>query len=207
MPLTTYTFSASALDAAGTVSASDEDRLPPGSISLRHGFPGWYQRAGSLRSKSASDHDRLDNGGDEDSGSADQGASDRKHEQVTDDSPSMTLQVLEHVKAVFENAEMIDETPLEAAGNPSAWHAWRAHRGLSHAQARGRGQGQDPPGALGSPQHPGDWNWDGVWESRVRDGVAGSNNEATLYTTAGQIRFSKLEPEQLVVIRETALRT
>ena len=197
-------FSAGALDAAGTVSASDEDRLPPGSISLRYGFPDWYKRAGSLRSSLASDQSRPENEDHKSVLTEEQGARDHHHDQVTNDSPSMTLKVLEHMKAVFEDPEVIDAAPLEAAGNPSAWHAWRAHRGPSHSQVGGRGRRADSPRAPASPQQPGDWNWDGVWESRVRDGIEGSNNEATLYTVASHIRFSKLEPEQLVAIRETA---
>src|SRR3989337_2223388 len=34
---------------SGTVSATDEERLPPGGFSLRHGFPEWFGR-GARRS-------------------------------------------------------------------------------------------------------------------------------------------------------------
>src|SRR5271168_3435100 len=43
-PLTTYMYSTDIHD-SGTVSATDDERLPPGGFSLRDGFPGWFGRA------------------------------------------------------------------------------------------------------------------------------------------------------------------
>src|SRR3954468_18567199 len=43
-PLTTYTYTTGSSD-TDTVSATDEERLPPGGFSLRHGFPQWFGRA------------------------------------------------------------------------------------------------------------------------------------------------------------------
>lgn len=42
-PLTTYMYTTDIHD-SGTVSATDDERLPPGGFSLRHGFPGWFGR-------------------------------------------------------------------------------------------------------------------------------------------------------------------
>ena len=197
VPSTVYTFSTGALDAAGTVSASDDERLPPGSFSLRYAFPNWFGRQGSLQS-SLESNSKL--------GSSENGA--KALERITANglqgviySRSTTLKVLEHFKEAFENEALLDALPLEAAGNPSAWHAWRAHRGLAHRQARGRSpedNGTEKPQT--SPRHPGEWNWDGVWESRVREGIEISSNEATLFTSTGRIRFSKLEDDQLADI-------
>src|ERR1700760_4210163 len=40
-PLTTYTYTTSTTSTE-TFSASDQERLPPGGFSLRHGFPHWF---------------------------------------------------------------------------------------------------------------------------------------------------------------------
>ncbi|KAI1042900.1 hypothetical protein LB505_001027 [Fusarium chuoi] len=42
-PLTTYMYTTD-IQESGTVSASDQERLPPGGFSLRHGFPDWFGR-------------------------------------------------------------------------------------------------------------------------------------------------------------------
>src|SRR5699024_3148272 len=53
VPLTTYTFTTGSDDATDTVSATDEERLPPGGFSLRHGFPHWFGRAKKSAANSA----------------------------------------------------------------------------------------------------------------------------------------------------------
>src|SRR5436190_18841862 len=52
VPLTTYTFTTGSSD-TDTVSATDEERLPPGGFSLRHGFPHWFGRARRSATNSA----------------------------------------------------------------------------------------------------------------------------------------------------------
>ncbi|KAK2786012.1 hypothetical protein FQN52_008008 [Onygenales sp. PD_12] len=52
VPLTTYTFTTGTPD-TDTVSATDEERLPPGGFSLRHGFPHWFGRARRSTANSA----------------------------------------------------------------------------------------------------------------------------------------------------------
>ena len=195
VPLTQYTFSAGALDSTGTVSASDTDRLPPGSFSLRHGFPQWFKHGGSARSSLESQSEIEISGG-----SA--GSPSQKHEhQAQDvyDSRSTTLHVLEHLKQSFEDAEFLDNLPFTAVGNPSAWHAWRAHRGLGQSQARGRKPAADEKAkkSPSSPKQMSEWNWDGVWESRVRNGIEMSVGEGALYGSQGLVRFSKLDDDQL----------
>ncbi len=37
-------------------------------------------------------------------------------------------QVLKYIKSTFDKPDVLDSVPLEAAGNPGAWHAWRTHR-------------------------------------------------------------------------------
>lgn len=186
MPLTTYTFSASIVDASGTISASDEGRLPPGAFSLRYGFPNWFRRENRL----ADDKNRIEGVTEQDQmqwpedSAADPGTS-RGNTQVTHESrdrETILLQLLRHLQEAFENDAMLDEMPLNVAGDPSAWHAWRAHRGLAQRDAPPKSPtlGGDE-GAPASPKRPEEWKWDGVWESRVSNGIEASINEATLF--------------------------
>jgi hypothetical protein len=36
-----------------------------------------------------------------------------------------------------------------------------------------------------STKQPGEWNWEGVWEERVKRGIATSLSESVLYGNAG----------------------
>lgn len=229
MPLTQYTFSASAVDASSTVSASDEDRLPPGAFSLRYGFPEWFSRGHLVENKSNTasvtdpDLSRPLTPGSPVLGSG----NGPENYQVAEDRKSIILKILNHVQNAFENDAMLDSMPLDSAGDPSAWHAWRAHRGMAGRDVRPKSPrspmigGKDEVPA--SPKHPGEWKWDGVWESRVNNGIEASINESTLFGSTGggraggfvtevahmdprqrmfaaadrQIRFSKLSDERL----------
>ncbi|RMZ86786.1 hypothetical protein DV736_g5988, partial [Chaetothyriales sp. CBS 134916] len=176
VPSTVYTFSTSSLDAVGTVSASDEERLPPGSFSLRYAFPSWLRRQDSRRSSFDADAFGSERG--------------------LLDSRGTTLKVLHHLKQAFEDPCLLDSLPLEAVGNASAWHAWRAHRGLTQTPNRRHSpEGNAGQTQLASPRHPGQWNWEGVWESRVRDGIETCTSDATIFTVPGPLKFTKLEDE------------
>lgn len=156
----------------GTVSAADAERLPPGGFSLREGFPAWFGRTGGAVQMPA------------------------------------TYDVLRYVRSVFDDAAVLDRVPLGAAGNPGAWHAWRCHRvkegvvfpasavgeeetdGGSDDEESVSSRGGVPEGyqrvAGGSTtpmasRRPGEWNWDGVWEIRVKKGTEGSLAEGTLF--------------------------
>lgn len=242
---------------SGTVSATDDERLPPGGFSLRHGFPGWFGRA----SRKSADRvrttagnlqtpQRPGGGSGVDSpasvasgsmsptprgtaGTADSGTSagrERK-EDIT------TYEVLRYIRSTFDDGEVLDGVPLEAAGNPGAWHAWRTHRIKSgklqikdpikdERSAWHDGldddQGSSPAtpdgyqrlaGGTSSPstaRRPGEWNWDGVWEVRVKKGVDASITESVLFgKDAGDdlIRFLHLDPEQIESIKENIKRS
>src|SRR5699024_7448354 len=72
---------------------------------------------------------------------------------------------------------VLDTLSLEAAGNPGAWHAWKAHRGDGNtATKNGTKQGGSPQTRL-----PGDWHWDGVWARRVQSEIEASHSEPMLY--------------------------
>ncbi|KAI9780977.1 MAG: hypothetical protein M1839_006416 [Geoglossum umbratile] len=116
-----------------------------------------------------------------------------------------TVEVLRYIRSTFDDETILDSIPLEAAGNPGAWHAWRAHRlasrpaslsrSLRAAEDGGLSDGIDPGGAAPAENHrlaggwssrrPGEWNWEGVWEERVRKGIEGSLAEPVLYGNAG----------------------
>jgi hypothetical protein len=108
--------------------------------------------------------------------------------------------VLNYVRSTFDTEEVLDSLPLAAAGNPNAWHAWRTHRKKlgkissepfpsenaednatvsestritteAKAAAAQQQQGRDPS----------EWNWEGVWELRVKKAIAASLSEPVLY--------------------------
>jgi Ubiquitin-conjugating enzyme len=199
VPLTTYTFSTSARNTTETVSASDEERLPPGGFSLRNGFPRWFRRqskvAGEVMGSTARHHDSGAYSG------AAVGSRDVSTESASvlgseHQAPPFLLpseagvkttginEILDYMKSAFENPAMLDKLPLEAAGNPGAWHAWRSHRGLSMATGRAISPTNDGASILpadGSQTLPSDWNWEGVWENRVRDGIQTSLSDPILF--------------------------
>ncbi|KAH0541451.1 hypothetical protein FGG08_004060 [Glutinoglossum americanum] len=110
-----------------------------------------------------------------------------------------TVEVLRYIRSTFDDETVLDSLPLEAAGNPGAWHAWRAHRLMSRpfkATDDGVLSGIGDTGDATHPENrrlaggkpgrqPGEWNWEGVWEERVRKGVEGSLTEPILYGNAG----------------------
>ena len=202
VPLTTYTYS-TGVDASGTVSANDDERLPPGSFSLRDGFPDWFGE-GRRRSRLSRDFAAR---------------SISPMGDVLGSSPMLTPQpqridigiskILAYLSSTFTDASVLDNIPLDCAGNPGAWHAWRAYRRLPRYVSPSR-----PISPIGSPnrvlKHPGDWNWDGVWESRVRSQVELSKSESVLFGSARKgemIRFANLSDEKLREFRDEMLGT
>ncbi|KAF1808705.1 hypothetical protein P152DRAFT_211873 [Eremomyces bilateralis CBS 781.70] len=186
-PLTTYTYSARDTD---TVSSGDTERLPPGGFSLRYGFPQWYDRTGSAEA-----------------------------------GPVTVYELLRYVQSAFTDESVLDSLPLDCVANPSAYHAWRTH----HAQQEHQDGGMEKytqTGAVslhGSPQskemgnaevtrvrRPGEWNWEGVWEERVRKGIQTSVSDVALFGGAsGQddiIRFSEVDVETAAKLSEDIQR-
>jgi len=149
-----------------------------------------------------------------------------------------TYDVLRYIRSTFDDDEVLDKVPLEAAGNPGAWHAWRTHRVKAgkitsvevgkekNAWHDGLSDDEESPGSGGAPEgyqrlaggtsspmttrRPGEWNWDGVWEVRVKKGVDGSLAEAALFgKDAGDdlIRFLSMEGEEVEAIKENIKRS
>ncbi|KAK4991570.1 hypothetical protein LTR50_001765 [Elasticomyces elasticus] len=176
-PLTTYTHSTENV-ADEPVSATDDERLPPGGFSLRHGFPHSFGRQAGL----------------DDVGVVD---------------------VLNYMRRAFEDETLLDQIPLEDAANKGAWHAWRSHRArrnkpsvsplmtpsLTPATATSTGTSTPVRHQSGVARRPGEWDWQGVWEERVRKGIRASVSEHVLYgggeTGDDLIRFLDMDPELL----------
>ncbi len=107
------------------------------------------------------------------------------------------IDILRYLRSAFDSVALLDSIPLSAAVNVGAWHAWQAHRSgqrpkaesnstaaSGHGLAAGEGtlSGRLPPHHQRSPS---EWNWNGVWEERVRRGVENSTAESVLYGRTG----------------------
>jgi hypothetical protein len=101
---------------------------------------------------------------------------------------------LRYIRSTFDDASVLDDVPMEAAGNSGAWRAWKAHRAheAQVAQAKSIAELGGSKEKLNSPskrhlavpkpvRQPGEWNWEGVWEIRARKGIDLSVSEASLY--------------------------
>ncbi|KAI0441535.1 ubiquitin-conjugating enzyme/RWD-like protein [Xylaria telfairii] len=229
-PLSTYMYSTDVQD-NGTVSATDEERLPPGGFSLRHGFPDWFGRRGRKSADNKqSDGDQaarqtphrpppstdLSSGGTPGSRnsaiSQSPGFFDTKRKEVS------IFSIIHYIRSTFDDEDVLDTIPLEAAGNPGAWHAWRTYRaekGKEFKPLRTGDDGTTPAVASttkqGSTRKPGEWNWEGVWEERVKKGVSTSLSESIMFGSAGTaddvIRFLNIGDDDLNSIKDNLLRT
>ncbi|RFU25936.1 hypothetical protein B7463_g10405, partial [Scytalidium lignicola] len=240
-PLTTYMYTTDIQD-SGTVSATDEERLPPGGFSLRHGFPGWFGRATRRRQNRQQQRPQTPSrstGGGSVTGSEmdapNSGTSISPLSTMTSDGKNIArvpiYEVLQYIRSTFDDAEVLDKVALDAAGNPGAWHAWRAHRAkkgvVFPAPVKEKTEGNDGSsdnedsddsvpegyqrlaGGTSSPntrRRPGEWNWDGVWEVRVLKGIEASASDPVLYGNAvgdELIHFLRMENEQLESAKES----
>ncbi|KAK0391049.1 hypothetical protein NLU13_0551 [Sarocladium strictum] len=238
-PLTTYMYTTDIQD-NGTVSATDAERLPPGGFSLRHGFPEWFGRgrrsiAAAKRATeqaSATPGPQPHSAPTSDSKSAGSTSASQASYMQTKQKNVSLYDVLKYVRSTFDSEEILDSLPLDAAGNPNAWHAWRTHRRklgkLPAGPADSDGTEEVPlsnedistggdakPVAVPQQQvrDPSEWNWDGVWELRVKKAIAASLSEPVLYggatTGAGDdvIRFSPMDEEDVESIKSNLRRT
>lgn len=211
VPLTTYTFAAGALDPNATLSSGDTERLSPGSFNLRERFPEWYMSKGNHQDASQP----LVSEGPSQPLTYNLSSSDAPVSETP--APLKLIALLNYVKQVFEDASFLDTLPLRAAVNTNAWHAWRAHRGLPRMASRSISPASAESGRtpLSPSKTPGDWNWDGVWESRVRNGMEesisdavlfGSKNNRAMNTSTGHIRFVKVDDERTQEIQNAMVQ-
>ena len=205
-PLTTYTYTTGS-SSTDTVSATDEERLLPGGFSLRHGFSRWFEKGNDMSPTTPVFHDPKPLNIEQGIRSPIRNVSTDERPPVppkgiksfhipppkddgsaSDDISPSIIEVLHYLKQVFEDESLLDDLPLDAAGNPGAWHAWRAHRRRIRpikvltesidTQITSPQRGLDSPGRS---KPSGDWNWDGVWVERVKRGVSASLSESMLY--------------------------
>lgn len=177
----------------GTVSAGDDDRLPPGGLSLRHAFPEWFAISSGSEVETSNTF-----------------------------RPPHIIDILQYLRIIFTVEEALDSVPVELAANNGAWHAWRSHRSKALGKnALRQSSGSDVSGSQSPPRQqpggarrPGEWNWQGVWEDRVRKSISATNSEQALFVhdersvvRAGarrnfaisyflQINFRKQEPDE-----------
>ena len=200
-PLTTYTYTTR--DHGGdTVSAADRDRLPPGGLSLRHGFPEWFDTVeGSENNKDGRsagvDHEKHNIGY-------------VPEQHCSTGQPPLTVEVLQYIRIVFDTEAMLDSVSLEAAANAGAWHAWRSHRSKmlggrawpatsipSNTSDTMSERSTSPRQQPGGARRPAEWNWQGVWEDRVKKSIHTSISEHMLFAGDSNdiICFSKMDAE------------
>ncbi|KAH9438703.1 hypothetical protein MCOR02_002310 [Pyricularia oryzae] len=225
----------------------------PGGFSLRHGFPDWFGRGGGRRrpgkggSRVASGSSQLQtpprpsgagtSHGGTPASNLSSGGGPHRHLQTDIQSEEIsTFEVLRYIASTFDDAAVLDSVPLEAAGNPGAWHAWKTRQSEAasssdRASPSGPGGSSTPKTAQGVPlsqelgtddvpeagsgagaRKPGEWNWEGVWEERVRRGIAASLSEPVLFGNAGGaaddvIRFVNMEKDDVETARKNLLKT
>ncbi|GIZ42611.1 hypothetical protein CKM354_000587100 [Cercospora kikuchii] len=202
-PLTTYTYSTR--DAgADTQSAVDEHRLPPGGLSLRHGFPEWFGATDTQVIPSATVPTT-------DAGSPPQQADAAPTQSFNAGVTKFphVIELLQYLRIVFDTDDVLDTIPLAAASNAGAWHAWQSFRskkaGTSVRGAKPAGESSQPGNERslsprqqpGGARRPGEWNWQGVWEDRVRRSVQSTQTEPALYGGDHKdvISFQKMDAE------------
>jgi hypothetical protein len=111
--------------------------------------------------------------------------------------------LLNYIRSTFDDENVLDSLPLDAAGNPSAWHAWKAHRRENSESATTNSKRGSPQARL-----PGDWHWDGIWAKRVQHEIEASHSDQMLFGNAARgatdemIRFSRLDDATLASIKE-----
>ena len=212
-PLTTYTYTTGS-PSSDPVSATDDERLPPGGFSLSNAFPHWFAKAEqSVPSSVNSSRDVSTSADDNDRPNRNALAFGEYKSWLPPGQrgPQISIiDVLDYVKRAFDEDQLLDELPLQAAANIGAWKARRAYR---HEALQRSGEQQTSNGSpivaqttntIRKPQlqakHLDEWSWDGVWKERVRKGIDVSNSDQVLFGASGgdeivglQLRKEKTE--------------
>ncbi|KAK0257570.1 hypothetical protein LTR12_009106 [Friedmanniomyces endolithicus] len=197
-PWTTYTHTSRA-SAADTMSSADEDRLPPGGLTLRHGFPEWHDERSISQGRTAPVVPEM--------GDAQRSSAEDDARKAASPIQPHIVQVLQYMRVIFDSAELLDSMPLEHAANTSAWHAWRSYRASTAPATHlppdpGEGSGNAAPKQHqpGGARQPGQWNWQGVWQDRVRKSVSASKADQALFSAGDHsvINFRPWDAEEVV---------
>ncbi|KAL9087189.1 MAG: hypothetical protein Q9159_003756 [Coniocarpon cinnabarinum] len=231
-PLTKASFSSAATDSDSDGTGLPE-RLPPGAFSLRHGFPQWYERDDQINpspndAPKVTEQDAVSSRTPQAAQPPTNGTDPRQN--IARTRPMVhVVDLLRYMRQSFESAPILDSIPFEAAANPGAWYAWRAYRQKQlekqrqeaveastprghartpskpgHHRANSRGVNRAQNDTPGRSKRPSEWNWEGVWEQRVKRAVQESLTEGALFG-AGQgdseIAFADVKKEDLEDMR------
>ena len=205
-PSTTYTHASGSLTSGASI--ADGELSSPGGFNLRHGFPAWFRKEEEIDLETSKDvkistavktEDGLASAKDEQSRSPsvkvlqESGtvgtvpASNKAQKEVQKPSPRTIFKILQYLKQAFEDENLLDELPFNAAANPGAWKAWRAHR-VNTVPSSDRHKMDVPSNTPqrtlgeGSTVKPSnDWSWSGIWEQRVGEGIESSMSDPVLY--------------------------
>ncbi|SPN97695.1 related to ubiquitin-conjugating enzyme [Cephalotrichum gorgonifer] len=197
----------------GTSGVSNVEHLPPGGFSLRHGFPDWFGRRGAQRGVGGSPRTPPPQTGKTAASTPESRATpagDMPGYMRSGPEGVSTYDVLRYMRSVFDDEEALDGVGLQAAGNVGAWYAWRTHRKAQGKVFEGDEEAEEQSAADGV-RHPGSWDWDGVWEDRVKAGITGSLSEPVLYGGASGaddvIRFQAMEDVDIETVKDNLIRT
>ena len=164
---------------------------------LKEGFPEWFDHDGKTGEEASS---RQQQGEQPTEGDIAEAQQDTPAAAALPDHPPHIVKVLQYLRLVFSAPEIVDSVPLSSAANPSAWHAWRSYRAKvlgenrAHSPAALQSGGDtssdrslSPKAAQpGGARRPGEWNWSGVFEDRVRKVVASSRADGTVFGGGGE---------------------
>lgn len=200
-----------------------QDRLPPGAFSLRHGFPRWYSKPTSPTTTSENGNQtkpsilsqihvvdilRYIRSAFESSTALDAVPFEAAG------NPGAWYAWQAYRKKILEKEQSRDSegTPSGHARTPSksatGGHARSPSKGTPSGHARARSKG-----VIGSPnpngdtpnraKRPSEWNWEGVWEQRVKRAVNDSLAEPVLFGAGAgpakedDIHFANLPTEEV----------
>ena len=191
-------------------SATDDEYLPPGGFSLKDGFPEWFANSeykpqgskdllgnvswrldgshqSSLKPGPVTEFKRLGSGNESQEPSSTQMINEHGTKSL-ENHPCMfpnMVKVLSYMKRAFEDESLLDVLSSAATENSSAWHAWKAYRKLTRSRSSSDLHRRTLPDFTEPtsvrPRKPGEWNWDGVWETRVKRAVEASISQPVLY--------------------------
>ena len=92
-------------------------------------------------------------------------------------------EILDYMRSTFDSDAMLDDLPISEAANDRAWKAWKAHRQSTSGRLVAE---TNPDARQASPSGTSDWNWDGVWQDRVHEGIRSSMSKPTLFGGDGE---------------------
>lgn len=138
------------------------------------------------------------------------------------------FELLDYIRKAFGSQEMLDSIPLSAAANSGAYHAYKTFREQDMPKPQSQSRTTSPEPSTSRARKPGEWNWDGVWEERVKRGVQSTLSEPVLFGgTAGgddvvspslltitiwvadtvKIRFSDMQEEAIQRIKNQMIKS